>query len=154
MGYNAINQVFDTIADLTLQKGTPTTSVMVLGASTVNDGNGGIYLWDNSSIATADGSRIIAVSGVTTGRWIRSRNNNYGTGQVSFPGITLQTRYTRTHNQSFTPTQIHIQARSTSAASSLCWVDNITSTSFDIVFVNVPLLSTNIIFDFLAIRGN
>lgn len=154
MAYNPNTNSFDLLADLALQKGTPSTVVYVSGQTTVNDGGGGNYMWDNSSTATSDGSKVIAVNGVTTGRWLRSKSTNYGTGQVSFPGITLTTRYTRAHGQNFTPAQIHIQARSAGAASSLCWIENITSTNFDIVFANIPLLTGNIVFDFLAIRSN
>lgn len=154
MAYNPTTNSFDLISDLTLQKGTSTAAVKVLGATVFNDGGGGTYLWDNNSTATADGLKIIQVTGVTTGRWMRERASSYGTGQVTFTGVTLQTRYTRTHGQSFTPLQIHIQARSQGAASSLCWIENITATNFDIVFANVPLLVVNIIFDFLAVRSN
>lgn len=154
MAYNPTTNSFDLLSDLSLQKGTPSVSVKVLGGTVFNDGGGGTYNWDNTSTATSDGMRVIQVTGVITGRWIRERASSYGTGQVTFPGITLITRYTRAHNQSFTPLQIHIQARSAGAASSLCWIENITSTNFDIVFANVPLLTGNIVFDFLAVRSN
>ncbi len=155
MAYNPINQVFDTISDLQLQKGTQNASVMVLGQNTVNDGNGGNYLWDDTSTTSADGIKIVQVTGVSTGRWLRSRNNNYGTGSTTFSGILLTTIYTVNHLQAFTPAQVHIQARNAGAASGTSFVQNITATTFQIVFTAVPIIGTNnITFDFLAIRGN
>jgi len=155
MAYNPTNNSFTTISELSQQKGTPNAVVQVSGGSAFNDGSGGAYFWDDTSTVTADGIKVVQVPGVITGRWMRSKNNNYGTGQLTFSGIALTSRYTRPHNQSFIPTQIHIQARNAAAASGTSYVENITATNFDIVFTGIPLLGTNnITFDFLAIRGN
>lgn len=155
MGYNATSNSFDTLTDLSGQAGTPGASVQVLGATTFNDGGGGSYFWDNSSTTTPNGVTVIQVTGVNPGRWMRSRNNNYGTNSVTFSGITLQTVYTVNHGQSFTPAQIHIQAINAAARSGTSSVENITSTTFQIIFNAIPILGTNnITFNFLAIRGN
>jgi len=139
------------------QVGTPNTIVQVLGGTSFNDGSGGSYFWDENSTATADGLKIVQVTGVTTGRWMRSKNNSYGTTSVTFSGVTLITTYTLNHLQSFTPAQIHIQATGQGAGSGTSWVpqNSITSTSFQIVFSGIPIIGTNnITFNILAIRGN
>lgn len=155
MAYNPTTNSFDLLADLALQKGTPSTVVYVSGQTTINDGGGGNYMWDNTSTTTADGIRVVAVTGVTTGRWLRSKSTNYGTGSTTFGGIALTSIYTINHNQSFTPAQVHIQARNAGAASGTSYVQNITSTTFQIVFTGIPIIGTNnITFDFLAVRSN
>ena len=41
------------------------------GTGFANGGGGGPLFWDAASVATDDGWRVFAVSGVTTGRWVR-----------------------------------------------------------------------------------
>ncbi len=41
------------------------------GHSTLGDGGHGEFYWDPASIAPADGGCVFAVTGVTTGRWVR-----------------------------------------------------------------------------------
>lgn len=155
MAYNPINNTFTTLSDLSQQAGTPDTIVQVLGGTSFNDGNGGPYFWDSTSTATPDGMLIVQVTGVNPGRWMRSKNNNYGTQQVTFSGIALTTTYTANHGQSFIPKQIHLQPRSQSAASGVAYVANITATTFQIIFTAVPLLGTNnITFDIFPVRNN
>lgn len=45
--------------------------VYATGLATVSDGQGGYYIWNQTSTATDDGVRVLEVSGVTTGRWIK-----------------------------------------------------------------------------------
>lgn len=153
MAYNPINQVFDTVADLMAQKGTPTTTVYVSGQTTINDGNGGNYMWDDTSTATHDGFKIVQVPTIVTGRWLRSKNSNYNTGQIVFSGIGLQTTYSFNHGLNFTPVKIFLQARSLNAAAAACYISAINSTQFTVIFTSVPILgSNNLIFDWLAVK--
>lgn len=155
MAYNPTNNTFTTLADLAQQVGTDNSTSIVLGGTSFNDGNGGTFYWDANSTATPVTGMIVQVSGVTTGRWMRAKANAYGTNSVTFGGLALTTVYTLNHSQSFTPAQIHIQARNAGAASGISYVQNITSTTFQIVFTSVPILGTlNITFDFVAFRAN
>lgn len=152
MAYNPINQTFDTLADLRAQKGTATTNVYLLGLSTMNDGNGGVFLWNDTSIVADDGMNTIAVTGVPVGRWVRSKNSNHTSATASFSGLALTSSYVVNHNLNFAPVRIFITPR-TAAASVAHWVDNITATSFRINFASVPLVGTlNIVFDWLAVK--
>jgi len=155
MAYNPNNNTFTTLTDLAGQVGTSNSIANVLGGSVFNDGGGGTYYWDDTSTATPDGVKIVQVSGITTGRWMRAKANAYGTTAVSFSGLSLITTYTVSHGQSFTPAQIHIQPTNLAAASSIAYVPNasINSTTFQIVFASLPTLST-ITFNVFAIRGN
>lgn len=76
----------------------PKATVAVLGANTAGDGGGGIFYWDATSTATANGETILAVPGVTTGRWLMTIGNaltatvdkgdmlvNNGTGLTRLP---------------------------------------------------------------------
>lgn len=152
MPYNPINQTFDVLNDLRAQKGTTTTQVYLLGLTSMNDGNGGVFIWNDTSTVADDGMNTIAVTGVSTGRWVRSKNSNYNTNTVTFSGVTLQTTYTVNHGLNFTPVKIFITPRSAAAAVPY-YISNITSTTFTIVFGSVPLIGTlNIVFDYLAVK--
>lgn len=72
-----IGQVFNTIADLKLQMGSPNSVVYVTGGSALSDYRGAFYVWDASSTATEDMTsyNIIQVTGATTGRWIRTNQS-------------------------------------------------------------------------------
>lgn len=73
-------------------------------------------------------------------------------GSSTFNGVTLTTQYTITHSLGFTPSKIFIQPKSTNA-SALSYVDNITSTTFRITFLTIPVIGTNnISFDWVAYR--
>lgn len=55
----------------------------LLGSATPTDGNGANYYWNSTSTATDDGYNVVAVTGITTGRWLRM-----GTGQTIYPNVT------------------------------------------------------------------
>lgn len=55
----------------------------LLGTTSPTDGNGANYYWSATSTATDDGYNVIAVTGITTGRWIRM-----GNGQTIYPNVT------------------------------------------------------------------
>ncbi len=153
MGYNVTTNTFDVLADLTGQVGTDGVSVSVRSGTTFNDGGGGIYFWDASSTATQDGVTIIQVTGVTTGRWMRSKNNNYSVGSYTFPVIALTSTYTITHNLPYTPRHINLQASTGAAAASPVYIPaaSINATTFQIVFSGLLLVGTAT-FSYLAIR--
>lgn len=72
--------------------------------------------------------------------------------QTNISGLAATTAYTITHGLSYTPTSISISAKSADAAPPH-FVTNITSTTFDIVFVSQPNIGTNnIIFDWTAYK--
>lgn len=52
----------------------PTISVQ--GYATAGDGGGGVFNWNSSSTATADGGTIIQATGVSTGRYLRQMSPN------------------------------------------------------------------------------
>lgn len=62
------------IAELKLRKGTPESTVEVLGYYLEGDGGGGNFYWDNTSTETDNGGTIISVSTIGTGRWKRIVN--------------------------------------------------------------------------------
>lgn len=73
-------------------------------------------------------------------------------GSATVSGALLQTTYTISHGLSYTPMAVIIQAKSANA-SALSYVTNITGTSFDVVFLSVPIIGTNnISFNWLAIK--
>ena len=66
-----------TISDLKLRPGrVQNETIDVLGYYTRFDGGGGKYYWNSSSTATDDGGSVIAVTGVSTGRWIAIFDKN------------------------------------------------------------------------------
>lgn len=74
-------------------------------------------------------------------------------GTATISGTLLQTQYTITHALGYTPTMIFIQPKSANAAA-LSWVDNITSTTFRITFLSVPIIGTNnISFNWIAYKN-
>lgn len=64
------------------------------------------------------------------------------TGSATVSGTALQTAYVITHSLGYTPTSISIQAKSANA-SVLSYISAITSTTFTITFISVPILGTN-----------
>jgi hypothetical protein len=74
-------------------------------------------------------------SGLT---WQNVLDNGSWTGS----GTIGQTVYTITHGLGYTPSSVFIQAQSTAAAEK-SFVTNITSTTFQVTFLTIPLLGTN-----------
>lgn len=70
--------------------------------------------------------------------WMNVLDNGSWTGS----GTIGQTTYTITHGLGYTPSSVFIQAQSTAAAEK-SYVTNITATTFQIVFLTIPLLGTN-----------
>lgn len=60
------------IAELRARKGSTETSVDLSGYYVEGDGGGGSFYWNPTSTTTDDGGVTIAVSGVSTGRWVRN----------------------------------------------------------------------------------
>ncbi len=73
-----IGQVFNTITDMKSQTGQNNAIVYVIGGSTTADFRGAFYRWDNTSTATEDMTtyNVIQVTGVSTGRWIRTNQSS------------------------------------------------------------------------------
>lgn len=71
--FNSTTYTVNNIADLRTQAGpvTPTTAtrMQVLGYYVPGDGGGSWFNWDSTSTDTDNGGTVIAVTGVTTGRW-------------------------------------------------------------------------------------
>lgn len=63
--------LFDLATDLAGQGGVNGIEVRVNGAASVNDGGQASYVWVASSTATHDGTSVIKVTNITTGRWIK-----------------------------------------------------------------------------------
>lgn len=60
-----------TRAELRGRRGAPLAGIELLGLLSVDDGEGGLYHWDDISTIPDDGFGVIQVTGVATGRWIR-----------------------------------------------------------------------------------
>lgn len=73
-----IGQVFNTISDLKKQVGSPNVVVYVTGGSTTQDFRGAFYVWDEASVTTEDMTyfNYIQVTGVSTGRWVRTNQSS------------------------------------------------------------------------------
>jgi len=151
---------FSTVADLRLQVGTPKVQVLLLGLSTPEDGNGGIYRWSPDNTGTDDGFLVVKVTNVTTGRWMRVSNGNTIKGSVTFSAVTLQTAYPVLYRDAnntpivlpFIPVQVYVQARTAQAAVP-SWISNITASGFTVNFSTVPLLGTlNLTVDYLILK--
>lgn len=153
MGYNATTNSFTNILDLQGQVGTDFVTVNVTGGTVLNDGNGGMYFWDPLSITSHDGVKVIQVSGVPTGRWMRSKNNNYTTGEFSFGVVALTSTYTVTHGLGYAPTSIQLQPLTAAAAGSPIFIPkaSINSTTFQVTFTGLLNIGTAT-FSFIAIR--
>lgn len=145
---------FETMADMRLQAGTNSVPAILLGLNTVNDGNGGTYAWLSTSTGADDGFLTLAVSGVSTGRWIRQLNPNTVKGTKTFSGITLTTSYVISFDTALpiAPAMVIVQAYSNNA-SAFSYVSNVTTTGFTINFLSVPVVGTNnITVYYLAIK--
>lgn len=69
-------------------------------------------------------------------------------------GLSLTTAYSITHNLPFTPTSIILVPR-TANASALNYISAITSTTFTVTFLTVPVLGVNnISFDWYGVPPN
>lgn len=89
--------VLETSADLTARVPGIKDTVYLLGVSSINDGDGGLFYWDSTSTATPDGTDVfqLAVGGV--GRYIRvsTPGGSSGGGGGSSGSITLDDLYLR-----------------------------------------------------------
>jgi len=64
--------IVDTIVELeALKVGNQRRAALVLGHGSLNDGGGGLFFWDPTSSAPADGGTVFISSQSATGRWIR-----------------------------------------------------------------------------------
>lgn len=151
---NAPQMTFNTLTDLRGSGGTSNVQVLLNGLTAVDDGNGGVYRWDAASTESDNGFTIVKATPVATGRWKRIGNGNTLKGSITFSGVTLTTTYTVAYQTplTFTPITVIIIPRSANAAA-LSYVTNITNTSFQVVFLTVPVLGTNnISFDYCVIK--
>lgn len=153
MAYISIsNQMFSTASELKSQAGTDGVTVQLNGISSTNDGYGGNFLWDAASVVADDNKDTFQVTGVTTGRWIRLKNQNTVKSSSTFSGLSLTTSYTVTHGLGFTPIMIILTPTSAPAAA-LSYISAKTSTTFTVTFLTVPIIGTNnISFDWIAIK--
>lgn len=115
------------------------------------------HITDSANITTVVSSSLsagsnIAITGsgtigspyVIASKWYK--------GNCIFSGITLTTSYTITHGLGFTPSAILIMPTSSNAAA-ISYVSAITSTTFTITFLTIPILGTNnISFTYLALQ--
>jgi len=146
-------QSFDSLTDLALQKGTEGATVYVSYATTAGDRGGGNYRWSDSAVNTPDGINYVQVTGVTTGRWVRMRNNNYTAGTIAFNISLGVTTYVVAHGLPFTPTAILLEAISDSAAIGNRKISNISSTTFTVVYGStLGLIAGQASYYFLAVR--
>lgn len=151
---------FNTLSDLRAQAGaTQGVQVSLSGLTSSMDQNGGNYMWDAANTTADNGFTVVAVSGVSTGRWIRIGNANSIKGTATFSGVTLQTAYNVTYKINgstvvlpYVPVSIFTQPR-TQAAAERSWITNITNTGFTLNFTTVPLVGTlNIAMDYIVIK--
>lgn len=145
-----------TLTDLRAQVPQINEVVTLMGLSSITDGNGGEYSWNNTSTATDDGFLTIAVTGVTTGRWLRIGNGNTIKGSLTASGISLTSSYTVNYQGNvtlpFTPITAIIIPRSLAAAGP-SYVSSITTTGFTVNFVLAPTIGTNnLSFDYIVIK--
>lgn len=144
-----------TLTDLRAQVPQTNEVVSLLGLTSSTDGNGGIYNWNSSSTATDDGFITIAVTGISTGRWLRVGSGNTIKGNVTSSGISLTTSYTVSYSSGtlpFTPITVLISPRSLAAAGP-SYVSAITTTGFTVNFVLAPTIGTNnLSFDYVVIK--
>jgi len=143
-----------TVADLRLQGGSPVVQVNVSGLLAPNDGNGGIYTWDDTSTAADDGFLLIKATSTSTGRWKRIGNSNTLKGSVILSGGALTTAYTVNYqnNLPFVPLTVIVIPRTSNAAVP-SWVSTITNTGFTLNFTSVPILGTNNIgLDYIVVK--
>lgn len=140
-----ISQVsFGTRADLKLQIGMNNTQVFLNGLLSLNDGNGGTYMWSSTSTATDDGFTVISVTNVGTGRWLRLQNSNTIKLDYTLSGVALQTAY----NVSFgitlpAPPAMIIPSAYSQGAAFNCWITNVTATGCTLNFNNALNIGTN-----------
>jgi len=146
---------FSTLNDLRGQAGMPNSLATLNGLLSLNDSNGGTYMWSSSSTATDDGFTIVKVGNVTTGRWLRIGNGNTIKGTVTTSGAALQTAYSvsyQTGTLPFVPITVIVNPRSSNAAVP-SWISSITNSGFTINFASVPILGTNnIVFDYIVVK--
>jgi len=141
---------FATVAELRAVTAENNVQVSVSGNTAAQDGNGGMYMYNTTSTQTDDGFSIIKPTSVAVGspgRWLYVQNQNTIKGLATVSGAVLQTSYSVSYGSTLPaiPTQIHIQAITSDAASALSWIDPalITTTGFVIKYNAVPVIGTN-----------
>jgi hypothetical protein len=82
--------------ELRSRKGTPYSTILLLGINSPGDGKGGIFFWNDTSTSTDDNQNFFKVTSVTTGRWHRASSGVTGATEIN-EIVTLIT-----NNQTFT----------------------------------------------------
>lgn len=72
--------VVETAADMTSRLPGTYDTVFLLGVSSINDGDGGMFYWDATSTTTPDGVDVFQRDGGGTGRWKRVNTPGGGSG--------------------------------------------------------------------------
>jgi len=86
--------VLETSADLTARLPGTKDTVYLLGVSSINDGNGGIFYWDPASTTTPDGVDVFQLDAGGTGRYIRVVTpGGTGGGSATSSALTLTDLY-------------------------------------------------------------
>jgi len=75
MSENLICRVFDSVSALALVQGEDRSTAIVLGYDAPNDGGGGQFYWNATSVLPPDGAMVLQVTGVASGRWLRITEN-------------------------------------------------------------------------------
>lgn len=83
---NSLVQVCANIAALQLFNPTTTDGTTIvavtLGAASALDGGGLLYQWNSTSTTAANGSTVIQVTGITTGRWVAFNSSGANIGKT------------------------------------------------------------------------
>jgi len=89
--------VLETSTDLTARVPGIKDTVYLLGVSSINDGNGGLFYWDATSTATPDGIDTFQLDVGGVGRYLRvtTPGGSGGSGGSSGGAITLDDLYLR-----------------------------------------------------------
>lgn len=76
-------KVMNTKTDIQLHNAVNGAVVLLRGLTVEDDGQGGFFQWDATSITAPDGVNVFAVTGVVTGRWLRMNVYAGSTGTVT-----------------------------------------------------------------------
>ncbi len=74
------------ITDLRNQPSTFYTMALTRGATSVGDNVEGIFLWDPNVSTADDGTNVIQVAGVATGRWVRTHRGSVNPSLTAYAG--------------------------------------------------------------------
>jgi hypothetical protein len=88
----------DTIADLQDVVYSKIATAATIGGVAINDGLGGEFYWDAASTATHDGTTVIQVSGVVTGRWLIYSSASLAASLAEATALTTNARHTTPYN--------------------------------------------------------